>query len=81
MGNHLTHGPRTRALQRRRVDASLRSSEKPRCSRRAPMGTTETGTESRAWRAGRSIPSALEESLDVRPHGRGARELLGDVLS
>lgn len=52
MGNHLTHGPRTRALQRRRVDASPRSSKKPRCSHRAPTGTTETGTESRAWRAG-----------------------------
>lgn len=52
MGNHLTRGPRTRALQRRRVDASPRSSEKPRCSHRAPTGTTETGTESRAWRAG-----------------------------
>lgn len=58
MGNHLTHGPRTRALQRRRVDASPRSSKKPRCSHRAPTGTTETGTESRVWRAGH-LPESL----------------------
>lgn len=43
MGNHLTHGPRTRALQRRRVDASPPSSEKPRCTSPCADGNDQNG--------------------------------------